>query len=210
MTLYIIEFITQLIATLGYPGIFITMTLESMLMPIPSEAVMPFVGFLAYEGRMAIWIAVLVASLANLAGSLIAYVVGRYLGRGFVQRYGKYVLLNMHHLELTENWFQKYGSITVLFSRMLPVVRSIIALPAGIGKMNLWKFCLFTFAGSMPWNLGLIYAGFVLKENWGLLEKYTVYIDIIALIAIVAVLVYLGMRITAGARQGRLDDRNEK
>ena len=88
MTLYIIEFITQLISTMGYPGIFITMTLESMLVPIPSEAVMPFAGFLAYEGKMEIWIAVLVSSLANLAGSLIAYAVGRYLGRGFIRGTG--------------------------------------------------------------------------------------------------------------------------
>ncbi|MHB8085260.1 MAG: DedA family protein [Dehalococcoidia bacterium] len=201
MTLYIIQFITQLIATLGYPGIFITMTLESMLVPIPSEAVMPFVGFLAYEGKMDIWTAVLVSSMANLAGSLIAYAVGRYLGRGFIQKYGKYLLLNMHHLELTEQWFTKYGSVAVLFARMLPVVRSIIALPAGIGKMNIWRFCLFTFIGSIPWNLGLIYAGYVLKENWGVLEKYTIYIDIIAVTAVVAVLVYLGAKITSGARQ---------
>jgi membrane protein DedA with SNARE-associated domain len=201
MTLYIIQFITQLIATLGYPGIFITMTLESMLVPIPSEAVMPFVGFLVYEGKMDIWTAVLVSSMANLAGSLIAYAVGRYLGRGFIQKYGKYLLLNMHHLELTEQWFTKYGSVAVLFARMLPVVRSIIALPAGIGKMNIWRFCLFTFIGSIPWNLGLIYAGYVLKENWGVLEKYTIYIDIIAVTAVVAVLVYLGVKITSGARQ---------
>jgi membrane protein DedA with SNARE-associated domain len=201
MTLYIIEFITRMIATLGYPGIFITMTLESMLVPIPSEAVMPFVGFLAYEGKMDIWTAVLVSSLANLSGSLIAYAVGRYLGRGFIQKYGKYVLLNMHHLELTEQWFLKYGSVAVLFSRMLPVVRSIIALPAGIGKMNICRFCLFTFIGSIPWNLGLIYAGYVLKENWDMLEKYTVYIDIVAVTAIVAVLVYLGIKISSGARQ---------
>ena len=201
MTLYVIEFITQLISTLGYPGIFITMTLESMLVPIPSEAVMPFAGFLAYEGKMEIWIAVLVSSLANLAGSLIAYAVGRYLGRGFIQRYGKYILLNMHHLELTEQWFTKYGSVAVLFSRMLPVVRSVIALPAGIGKMTIWHFCLFTFIGSLPWNLGLVYAGYVLKENWGMLEKYTVYIDITAVTAIVVVLVYLGTRIAASAKQ---------
>jgi len=201
MTLYIIEFFTQLVSTLGYPGIFITMTLESMLFPIPSEAVMPFAGFLAYEGKMEIWIAVLVSSLANLTGSLIAYAIGRYLGRGFIQRYGKYILLNLHHLELTEQWFQKYGSVSVLFSRMLPVVRSVIALPAGIGKMNIWHFCIFTFIGSIPWNLGLVYAGYVLKENWSMLESYTVYIDIIAVTAIIAVLIYLGTRIAAGAKQ---------
>jgi membrane protein DedA with SNARE-associated domain len=201
MTLYVIEFITQLISTLGYPGIFITMTMESMLVPIPSEAVMPFAGFLAYEGKMDIWIAVMVSSLANLAGSLIAYAIGRYLGRGFIQRYGKYILLNMHHLELTERWFQKYGSVTVLFSRILPAVRSVIAVPAGIGKMNIWHFCIFTFIGSIPWNLALVCAGYVLKENWGMLEKYTVYIDIIAVTAVIAVLVYLGTRILASARQ---------
>ena len=108
--------------------------------------------------------------------------------------------MNMHHLELTEQWFTKYGSVAVLFSRMLPVVRSVIALPAGIGKMTIWHFCLFTFIGPTL-EPGTCLAGYVLKENWGMLEKYTVYIDITAVTAIVVVLVYLGTRIAASAKQ---------
>lgn len=200
MTLYILELITQLVSSWGYLGIFIAMTLESMLVPIPSEAVMPFAGFLAYEGKMTIWMAVLVSSLANLLGSFIAYMIGKYLGRGFVARYGKYVLLNMHHVEMVEQWFQKYGSVAILFSRMLPVVRTVNAVPAGIGQMNLFKFCLCTFVGSVPWNLLLVYVGYVFKENWNILEKYTIYIDIVAVAAIILAIIYVARKIKWGAR----------
>lgn len=200
MTLRILELITQLVSSWGYLGIFITMTLESMLIPIPSEAVMPFAGFLAYEGKMSIWIAVFVSSVANLVGSIIAYMIGKYLGRGFIQRYGKYILLNIHHLEMVEIWFRKYGSITVLFSRMLPVVRTVNAVPAGIGNMDFPKFCLYTFIGSVPWNLALVCAGYVLKENWNLLEKYTLYIDMVAIIVIILLLVYIARRMKWGLR----------
>jgi membrane protein DedA with SNARE-associated domain len=200
MTLYILELITQLVSSWGYLGIFVTMTLESMLIPIPSEAVMPFAGFLAYEGKMTIWLAVLVSSLANLLGSSIAYMIGKYLGRGFVSRYGKYVLLNMHHIELVEKWFEKYGSVAVLFSRMLPVVRTVNAIPAGVGKMNPLKFCLYTFVGSVPWNLLLVYVGYVFKENWNILEKYTIYIDIVAVAAIILVIIYVAKKIKWGIK----------
>jgi membrane protein DedA with SNARE-associated domain len=200
MTLYILELITQLVSSWGYLGIFITMTLESMLIPIPSEAVMPFAGFLAYEGKMTIWLAVVVSSLANLLGSSIAYLIGKYLGRGFVARYGKYVLLNMHHVELVEEWFQKYGSVAVLFSRMLPVVRTVNAIPAGVGKMNPLKFCLYTFVGSVPWNLLLVYVGYVFKENWNILEKYTIYIDIVAVAAIILLIIYVAKKIKWGVK----------
>jgi membrane protein DedA with SNARE-associated domain len=204
MTLHILELITQLVSASGYIGIFITMTLESMLVPIPSEAVMPFAGFLVYEGKMDIWIAVLVSSVANLLGSIIAYVIGKYLGRGFVERYGKYVMLDMHHVEMVENWFRKYGSITILFSRMLPVFRTVNALPAGIGKMDFSKFCMYTFIGSVPWNLALVYAGYLLKENWNILEKYTIYIDIVAVITILLLLIYIARKMKWGSR---LNDR---
>jgi membrane protein DedA with SNARE-associated domain len=202
MTLHIIEFITQLISSWGYVGIFITMTLESTLIPIPSEIVIPFAGFLAYMGEMNIWLIVLVSSFANLTGSIIAYEIGKYLGRGFIERYGKYVLLNMEHLELVERWFDKYGSLTVLFSRMLPVVRTVNALPAGIGKMNFPKFCLYTFVGSIPWNLALVFVGYLLKENWSILEKYSLYIDILAILAVAAVIFFIARRIKLSTKSG--------
>ena len=202
MILDIIEFITQLISSWGYAGIFITMTLESALIPIPSEVVIPFAGFLAYMGEMNIWLIVLVSSLANVTGSIIAYEVGKYLGRGFIERYGKYILLNMGHLQLVERWFDRYGSLTVLFSRMLPVVRTINALPAGIGKMNFPKFCIYTFIGSIPWNLALVLVGYLLKENWNILEKYSLYIDILAVLVVAAVIFYIVRRIRVSTKYG--------
>ncbi|MCJ7515154.1 MAG: DedA family protein [Dehalococcoidia bacterium] len=202
MVLNILEFITQLIASWGYAGIFVTMTLESALIPIPSEAVIPFAGFLAYMGEMNIWLIVLVSSLANLTGSIIAYEAGKYLGRGFIERYGKYVLLNMEHLRMIENWFEKYGSLTVLFSRMLPLVRTVNALPAGMGKMNFPKFCIFTFIGSIPWNLALVLVGYKLKENWSILEKYSLYIDILAVFIVAAVIFYIARRIRLSTKSG--------
>jgi len=202
MILNIIEFITQLISSWGYAGIFITMTLESALIPIPSEVVIPFAGFLAYMGEMNIWLIVLVSSLANVTGSIIAYEIGKYLGRGFIERYGKYVLLNMGHLKLIEGWFEKYGSLTVLFSRMLPLVRTVNALPAGIGKMNFPKFCLYTFIGSIPWNLALVLVGYLLKENWNILEKYSLYIDILSVFVAAAVIFYIVRRIRLSTKSG--------
>jgi membrane protein DedA with SNARE-associated domain len=202
MILNILEFITQLISSWGYAGIFITMTLESALIPIPSEVVIPFAGFLAYMGEMNIWLIVLVSSLANVTGSIVAYEVGKYLGRGFIERYGKYVLLNMGHLQLIERWFDKYGSLTVLFCRMLPLVRTVNALPAGIGKMNFPKFCLFTFIGSIPWNLALVLVGYLLKENWNILEKYSLYIDILAVFVVVAVIFYIARRVRVSTKSG--------
>jgi membrane protein DedA with SNARE-associated domain len=202
MILNIIEFITQLISSWGYAGIYITMTLESTLIPIPSEIVIPFAGFLAYMGEMNIWLIVLVSTFANLTGSIIAYEIGKYLGRGFIERYGKYVLLNMEHLKLVEGWFEKYGSLTVFFSRMLPVVRTVNALPAGIGKMNFPKFCIYTFIGSIPWNLALVLVGYLLKENWSILEKYSLYIDILAVFVAVAVIFYIVRRIRVSTKSG--------
>jgi membrane protein DedA with SNARE-associated domain len=202
MILNILEFITGLISSWGYAGIFVTMTLESALIPIPSEAVIPFAGFLAYMGEMNIWLIVLVSSLANVTGSIIAYEIGKYLGRGFIERYGKYVLLNMGHLQLIERWFDKYGSLTVLFCRMLPLVRTVNALPAGIGKMNFPKFCIFTFIGSIPWNLALVFVGYLLKQNWNILEKYSLYIDILAVFVAAAVIFFIVRRIRVSTKSG--------
>jgi len=153
-------------------------------------------------GEMNIWLIVLVSTFANLTGSIIAYEIGKYLGRGFAERYGKYVLLNMDHLKLVEGWFEKYGSLTVFFSRMLPLVRTVNALPAGIGKMNFPKFCIYTFLGSIPWNLALVFVGYVLKENWSLLEKYSLYIDILAVFVAAAVIFYIVRRIRVSTKSG--------
>lgn len=186
----IANFITQLIASTGYLGIFFLMALESALIPIPSEIVMPFAGFLVSSGQFNIWYVVLAGTLGNLAGSLVAYFVGLYLGRGFIVKYGKYVLLKEKHLLLTEKWFNKYGDKTVFFSRLLPVVRTVNALPAGIGKMNLKKFVIYTFAGSIPWNFALTYIGFLLGEKWNMILEYSHIIDIIVGLLLVCLIVW--------------------
>ncbi len=186
----IANFITQLIASTGYLGIFFLMALESAVIPVPSEIVMPFAGFLASSGEFSIWYVVLAGTLGNLAGSLVAYFVGLYLGRGFILKYGKYVLLKEKHLLLTEKWFKKYGDKTVFFSRLLPVVRTVNALPAGIGKMNLNKFMIYTFAGSIPWNFALTYIGFLLGEKWNMILKYSHIIDIIVGLLLVSLIVW--------------------
>jgi membrane protein DedA with SNARE-associated domain len=190
----ITSFITQMIASSGYFGVFFLMILESAVMPIPSEVVMPFAGFLVSSGKFSIWYVVLAGTLGNLVGSLIAYFVGFYLGRGFILRYGKYVLLEKKYLLLTENWFRKYGEKTVFFSRLLPVVRTINSLPAGIGKMNLKRFITYTFIGSIPWNFALTYVGVILGKNWNTILKYSHLIDILVLSAIALLIVWFIVR----------------
>ena len=186
----IANFITQLIASSGYLGIFFLMALESALIPIPSEIVMPFAGFLVSSGQFNLWYVVLAGTLGNLVGSLVAYFIGLYFGRGFILRYGKYVLLKEKHLLLAEKWFKKYGDKTVFFSRLLPVVRTVNALPAGIGKMNLKKFIIYTFVGSIPWNFALTYIGFLLREKWDMILKYSHILDIIVGIIVVCFIVW--------------------
>lgn len=182
---FITNTILDVISTTGYFGIFFLMTLESAVMPVPSEVVMPFSGYLVLQGRFNLWYVTLAGTLGNLAGSILAYVIGLYFGRGFILKYGKYVLLKKKYLLLSEKWFKKYGDKTIFFSRLLPVVRTVISLPAGIGRMNFKKFCIYTFVGSVPWNFALTYVGVWLGKNWNLILRYSHVIDA----AIVAVLV---------------------
>jgi membrane protein DedA with SNARE-associated domain len=186
----IANFIMQVIASSGYFGVFFLMILESAVMPVPSEIIMPFAGFLVSTGQFNIWYIVLAGSLGNVVGALIAYFVGLYLGRGFILRYGKYMLLEKKYLVMTENWFKKYGEKTVFFCRMMPIVRTINSLPAGIGKMNLKKFVMYTFLGSIPWNLALTYVGVVLGKNWNLISNYSHLVDIVVISAIIIFIVW--------------------
>lgn len=181
--------LTQIVASIGYPGIFILMAMESATLPVPSEIVMPFAGYLAAEGTFNLWAVTLVGSFANLAGSLLAYAVGFYFGRGFISKYGKYFLLKERFLAMSEEWFKKYGEKAVFFSRMLPVVRTFISLPAGIGKMNLPKFIFYTFVGSVPWNFALTYSGFWLRENWQMILEYSHWISLTVVITIFGILI---------------------
>jgi len=165
------------------------MLLESACIPIPSEVIMPFSGYLVFTGRFMIWQVVFWGALGNLVGSALAYWVGLYGGRPLVEKYGKYILVSNRDLETADKWFLKYGQKAVFFSRLLPVVRTFISLPAGIAKMDFKKFSFYTFAGSLPWSFALAYVGLKTGENWVGIRVYFEKFDyIIATALILAIL----------------------
>ncbi|MEK9134814.1 MAG: DedA family protein [Patescibacteria group bacterium] len=187
---FLSNWIVSFISGAGYWGIFILMALESALIPIPSEIIMPFSGFLVWDEKFSWWPVILWGTIGNLAGSLIAYFIGRYGGRALVLKYGKYILVSPDDVERAEKWFNKYGSASIFFSRLLPVVRTFISLPAGIARMPLFKFCLYTFLGSLPWSILLTYSGLIAGENWKNLEVYFRKLDWVILVLIILIVGY--------------------
>jgi membrane protein DedA with SNARE-associated domain len=168
----VFAFIKSVIAATGYGGVAILMAIESACIPLPSELIMPFAGYLVYEGNMKLlWVATAGAVGCNL-GSLIAYEIGRHGGRPLVEKYGRWILLSRRELDWAERFFQRWGYLAVFVARLLPVVRTFIALPAGIARMPRGRFHLYTFLGSWPWCLGLAWLGLKLGENWRALGKY--------------------------------------
>lgn len=182
--------ITSFISWGGNTSVFLLMTLESCGIPIPSEVTMPFAGFLASQGTLNLWTVAIVGALANLAGSLLAYWIGWKGGRPLVEKYGKYILLSHHDLEKSDRFFQKYGKATVFFTRLLPIIRTYISFPAGIAKMNLTEFSIYTLLGSFPWSLGLAYLGFRLGENWEELRGFFHKFDYLILGLIILGIIY--------------------
>lgn len=163
---FLVQFVTRVIDSGGYLGVAALMGIESACIPLPSEIIMPFAGYLVFLGHMKLlWVATAGALGCN-AGSLVAYWIGAKGGRPLVERYGRWVLMSHHDLDRMTYFFTKYGSITVLLGRLLPVVRTFIAFPAGIARMNQAKFHLYTFVGSWPWCFGLAYAGMKLGQSW--------------------------------------------
>ena len=203
----IVTFCTNLIGQWGLPAVFVLMLLESACMPIPSEAIMPFAGFAVSQGHMSL-LGIVVAGVAgNLCGSWISYGVGYYGGRPFVERYGRYVLLRMHHLVLAERFFARYGPITVFFARMVPIVCTFISLPAGFGRMPFWKFTLYTVLGSTIWVTLLGFAGEKLGSNWEKVQPLLHYLDYAVVVAIVALAVWaIVRRRRRGGRPGAAGD----
>ncbi|MDR3669888.1 MAG: DedA family protein [Holophaga sp.] len=180
----VIAWMTALMVAVGPIGVTLLMAVESACIPLPSEVIMPFAGFLAYKGQMTFmgmggaspWAGIVTAGLfgaigCNL-GSIPAFELGAWGGRKAVERYGKYILLNLDHLDQAHRFFERFGTWAIILGRMLPVVRTFIALPAGIAKMNRTRFHLLTFIGSLPWCLGLAWTGYVLGERWGTLGVY--------------------------------------
>ena len=178
-------FISSLIAMTGYGGIVILMAIESACVPLPSELIMPFAGYLVFQGKMnLLWVATAGAIGCNL-GSLIAYEIGCYGGRPLVERYGRWVLMGRRELDWADRFFARWGDLAVFIARMLPVVRTFIALPAGIARMPRGRFQLYTFLGSWPWCFALAWFGMKLGENWRVLGKYLHKFDAVILAALV-------------------------
>jgi membrane protein DedA with SNARE-associated domain len=186
----IVEVITSIITTMSYPGIFFLMILESALIPIPSEIIMPFSGFLASTGKLNYIGVVLAGSFGNLVGSILTYYLGINVGRKVILKYGKYIFFKKEHLELTENLFNKYGDRVSFVGRLLPGIRTYVSLPAGIGKTKVTKFVIYTLAGSLIWNSMLTYVGMKLGSNWKNIDKYSIYLDIAAVLAIAVFLIW--------------------
>jgi membrane protein DedA with SNARE-associated domain len=159
-------FIVATISALGYSGVVLLMAIESACIPLPSEVIMPFSGYLVSTGHMNLWGVGFAGALGCVLGSLVAYWVGMYGGRPLIEKYGRYVLISRHDVDLADRWFANYGEVIVFASRLLPVVRTFIAFPAGVARMKVGRFVLYTFAGSLPWCLGLAYVGQKLGEQW--------------------------------------------
>jgi len=190
----IVTFCTTLIGNWGLPAVFVLMLLESACIPIPSEAIMPFAGFAVSQGTLTLFGIVAAGVAGNLCGSAISYAVGYYGGRPFVERYGRYVFLRMHHLVLAERFFARYGPITVFFARMIPIVCTFISLPAGFGRMAFWKFALYTVLGSTIWVLLLGFVGEKLGSNWKKIDPLLHYLDYAVVVAIAALVVWVIVR----------------
>jgi membrane protein DedA with SNARE-associated domain len=180
---------TLFINQCSYGGVFVLMALESMIAPIPSELVMPFAGFLIFSGRFDPLTVMVAASLGSLVGSLLSYGLGM-LGEPVVLRYGRYLLLNQHHLEWTKKFFERHGGKTIFISRFIPVVRHLISIPAGLARMSLPSFVLYTLVGATLWNGFLTYLGVRLKQNWWIIQRYTHVIDYFVVAGMLAVAAY--------------------
>jgi len=160
------DVVIRTIDFMGYLGVFFLMLIESCGIPMPSEIIMPFSGFLVAEGKMNFWAVSFVGAFANLAGSLIAYWIGLKGGRALIEKWGKYILISKRDLDLADRWFMRFGNLTVFFGRLLPVVRTYISFPAGVAKMEIKRFSLYTFAGALPWSILFTWLGVKMGDNW--------------------------------------------
>lgn len=182
---YISSLIILVISRLGYTGIVLAMALESACIPLPSEVIMPFSGYLVQQGRFSFWGVSVAGALGCALGSALAYWAGSRGGRPLLQRYGHYLLITEHEIAWADRWFARHGEWATLVSRLLPVIRTFISLPAGIARMPFGRFLLYAFVGSLPWSAALAYAGVLLGEHWerigGLLHRFDLAIGVLLL-----------------------------
>lgn len=193
-------FIIQLIQSSGYLGVFILMTLESALIPIPSEVTMPFAGYLVSQGELSFAWVVIIGAFGNLVGSWIGYAVGYFLEETIIvtliKKYGKFILVTVDEYNHSLKWFNKFGDKIAFFSRILPAVRTFISLPAGLAEMNFWKFSLYTFLGSLVWSVLLTYVGVYLGNKWDTIGAYFHQFDLIlAVLLVIVVLFYINHKL---------------
>lgn len=188
--LAITNFITSTIDQLGYLGVGLLMAIESAAIPLPSEIIMPFSGFLVESGRFTLWGLALAGAAGSVLGSVVTYAIGYYGGRPLILKYGKYVLISEHDLRLTEKFFQRFGKLSVFIGRLLPIVRTFISIPAGIGKVAFWPFVAFAFVGSFIWSYFLAWLGWRLGENWHSLETYFRKFDLLIGIIVIAFIIW--------------------
>jgi len=165
-------FITGVIGSLGYGGVVLLMAIESACIPLPSEVTLPFAGYLVFKGELSLWGVALAGALGCVLGSLVAYAVGAWGGRPLVEKYGRYLLISSRDLTLADRWFARHGDITIFVGRLLPVVRTFIAFPAGVARMALGKFVVYSFLGSLIWCWALAWVGARLGEHWDSLGTY--------------------------------------
>lgn len=186
MTEFLAQYITAFIDKTGYISIFVFMVMESTAFPVPSEAIMPFAGFLIAESKLTFTLVIAVSTLGSIVGSLLSYGIGLYGGQPFIERYGRFFLLDHDDLATTERFFKKYGDATIFICRFIPVVRHLISLPAGMARMNLVRFSIYTIIGAGFWNAFLTVCGFYLRKNWEVVMQYSRIVDI----AVLAILVF--------------------
>jgi membrane protein DedA with SNARE-associated domain len=194
----VIPFLNSLYGAVGYLGVTIAMTIESAMIPLPSELILPYAGFLVSDptqveplthGPWSFWIVVIVATIGNTIGSLIAYAIGAWGGRPFLERWGRYLLIRPHEIEVAERFFERYGSATAFFSRLLPIVRTFISFPAGVARMPLGRFVAYSTAGAFIWSTVLVFAGAQLGARWQDIRHALQPFDLLIAVGVVALVI---------------------
>jgi membrane protein DedA with SNARE-associated domain len=209
----VIPFLNSLYGAVGYVGVLLAMAIESAMIPLPSELILPYAGFLVSDPSQLepltgspwdFWIVVVFATLGNTLGSLVAYAIGAYGGRPFLERYGKYLLIREHEIELADRFFQRHGNATVFIGRLLPIVRTFISFPAGVARMPILPFIAYSTAGAFLWSALLVYAGTVLGANWEDIRHALQPFDLaIAVLVILAIVLFVWWRIGMPGKPGR-------
>ena len=212
----VIPFLNNLYGAVGYVGVMFAMAIESAMIPLPSELILPYAGFLVSDPSQIeplsgqawnFWIVVVVATIGNTLGSLIAYAIGAYGGRPFLERYGKYLLIRPHEIELADAFFARRGAATVFIGRLLPIVRTFISFPAGVARMRIRTFIVYSTAGAFLWSCLLVYAGVVLGENWVEIRHALQPFDLLIAVGLVAaVALFVWWRLGTPGRPGRKVD----